>query len=299
MVRPLIVNAALTGMVPRRPDVPDVPVTPDQIVADGEACFAAGARILHLHARDDDQEPEWRREAYAEIVAELRRRCAGVVLCVTTSGRRVSDLAKRADVLDLDGDSRPDMASLTLGSLNFRDQASVNPPDVIVALLRRMRERGIRPELEVFDSGMVHLAERLLRRGELEEPLWFNLLLGGPNTAPARGRDLVHLVESLPPGSTWAAGGIGVPQLAMNGLAIFMGGHVRTGLEDNPWWDEQRTRTTTNSELVERVVAIAEHAGRPVATPEETRSVVGVSAGGGSDGAVLAAAGGAGRTRAT
>ena len=151
---PLVVNAALTGMVPRRERVPHVPVTAEQIVADAVACVQAGATIVHLHARRPDEEPEWRRDAYGPVIAELRRRCPGLVLCVSPSG------------------------------------ASLNAPQTIVALAERMRDTGIRPELEVFDTGMAALAHQLLDKGVLEPPLYANLLLGAPNTAPATARDL-------------------------------------------------------------------------------------------------------------
>jgi 3-keto-5-aminohexanoate cleavage enzyme len=273
---PLIINAALTGMVPTTTTVPHVPVNAEQIVADAEACVAAGATILHLHAREDDESPAWQRERYAEFLPAIRERCPDVVLCVSTSGRDVGELERRADVLELDGDARPDMASLTLGSLNFRTTASVNAPETIVALATRMRERGIRPELEIFDSGMAYLAHDLLARDVLEPPLYANVLLGGPNSAPATTAALAALTGALPPGTVWAAGGLGAFQLPMNAVAVFTGGHVRTGLEDNPALDAQRQIPATNAALVERVAALAEIAGRPVATAAQTRALLGL-----------------------
>jgi 3-oxoadipate:acetyl-CoA acetyltransferase len=273
---PLIVNAALTGMVGRRARVPHLPVTAEQVVADAEACFRAGATIVHLHARRADEEPEWRREGYGEIVAELRRRCPGLVLCVSTSGRTYGELDKRADVLLLEGDERPDFASLTLGSLNFRDTASVNAPQTIVALADRMRAAGLRPELEVFDTGMAAVAHRLLADGLVEPPLYANLLLGSPNTAPATARDLAFLADALPDGTVWAAAGIGAFQLPMNAIAVFMGGHVRTGLEDSPYLSYATREPATNEQLVQRAVALAEMAGRRVATTAEARAIIGL-----------------------
>jgi uncharacterized protein (DUF849 family) len=268
---PLIVNAALTGMVPRRSEVPAVPVTAEQIVESAVACVDAGASILHLHARDADEAPEWRREAYEVFIPAIREARPDAVICVTTSGRDVAELARRADVLDLEGAARPDMASLTLGSLNFRTTASVNAPDTIVALAERMASRGIRPELEIFDTGMAYLASELLDRGVLQPPLYANLLLGSVNTAPATNRALANLVDALPPGTTWAAGGIGPFQLPMNAMAVFMGGHVRTGLEDNPTYDAARTQPATNEGLVARVAELARIAGRRLAAPAEVR----------------------------
>lgn len=274
---PLIINAALTGMVPRRPGVPHVPVTAHQIVEDAVRCTRAGATILHLHARAEDQSPAWQRDAYARFIPELRERCPDAVLCVTTSGREASELERRADVLELEADAKPDMASLTLGSMNFRTQASLNAPDTILALAERMRDRGILPELEVFDSGMAYLAADLLHRGLLDRPAYVNVLLGGPNTAPATATSLVHLVDVLPGDAVWAAGGFGAFQLPMNGIAILMGGHVRTGLEDNPWMDAAREQPATNEGLVRRVAELARLAGRTVAEARWVRDRLGLA----------------------
>lgn len=198
------------------------------------------------------------------------------MLCGSTSGRDVAQLERRADVLELDGDARPDMASLTLGSLNFRASASVNAPETIVALATRMRERGIRPELEVFDTGMAYLAHELLARELIAAPLYVNLLLGAPNSAPATTAALAGLTAALPAGTVRAAGGLGPFQLPMNAVAVFTGGHVRTGLEDNPALDAERTVPATNPALVRRVVELAGITGRAVATPAQTRALLGL-----------------------
>jgi uncharacterized protein (DUF849 family) len=274
---PAIVNVALTGMTGRRERVPHLPVTAEQIVEDGEACFRAGATVLHVHARDADERPEWRRAAYAELIPELRRRCPGVVICATTSGRDVAEVERRADVLELEGDARPDMASLTLGSLNFHTGPSVNAIATIEALALRMRDRGIVPELEVFDLGMAHLAHRLRRDGLIPAPSHANLMLGFHNGAPADARTLVALVSALPPQTTFAAAGLGAFQPVANALALAMGGHVRTGLEDNPHLDHVSRAPATNAQLVARAVQQAEAIARPVAAPAETRALLGLA----------------------
>ena len=273
---PLIINAAITGMVPRRARVPDLPVTTEQIIEDAKRCFASGATIVHLHARAADESPEWRREAYEAFIPQIRASCPGIVVCVTTSGRTFGELDQRSDVLKLEGDARPDMASLTLGSLNFRDVASVNSPEIIRNLATRMAEAGIRPELEIFDTGMAYLAHALRDDGLLATPMYANLLLGSINTAPARMRDLAHLIDALPAETVWAAAGIGAFQLAMNALAVFAGGHVRTGLEDNPYFDYATRSRADNAQLVLRIAALAATAGRTISTPEETRSALGL-----------------------
>jgi len=283
--QPLIVNVALTGMIARRDRVPHVPVTPEQIVADAQRCFRAGATVVHLHARDADQLPEWRGEAYAEVIVEIRRRCPGIVICATTSGRRVADVERRADVLALEGEARPDMASLTLGSLNFHTGPSVNAIATIEQLASLMAERGIRPELEMFDLGMAHLAHRLLDHRRLAPPVYANLLLGFHNGAPADARTLVALVAALPPGTTWAAAGFGAYQRPANALAVAMGGHVRTGLEDNPYLDHATREPATNEALVESAALLAAAAGRPLADPDEARYILGLQP---ADGAAVA-----------
>lgn len=274
---PLVVNAALTGMTGVREQVPNLPVTDAQIVADAERCVQAGATILHLHARDAQQRPDWRRAAYERLIPQLRERCPGAVLCVTTSGRDVAELERRADVLRLSGDARPDMASLTLGSLNFHSGPSVNAIATVEELAQRMAAAGIRPELELFDLGMAHLAQRLLAKGLLQPPLYANLLLGFPNGAPADARALVALLDALPPQTVWAAGGMGAFQQPANALAVAVGGHVRTGLEDNPHLDARTRTPATNAELVARVARLAEATGRQLATAGETRALLGLS----------------------
>ena len=274
---PVIINAALTGMVPQRDRVPHVPITADEVADDAERCFKAGATIVHLHARDDRGRPDWRRDAYAEMIPEIRRRCPGIVVCATTSGREVADVDRRGDVLGLEGDARPDMASLTLGSLNFHSGVSASSIDAIETLAARMAECGIRPELEIFDLGMAHMAHRLVGRGVIKPPLYANLMLGFPNSSPSDARSLVSLVQALPvEAAAWAAAGFGSFQLTSGALAIAMGGHVRTGLEDNPWLDGAGTIPATNAALVERAVATAASVDRPIATPEEARAVLGL-----------------------
>jgi 3-keto-5-aminohexanoate cleavage enzyme len=272
------VNAAITGMVATRAKVPGVPVTTEQIARDARTVYRLGASVLHLHARQPDERPEWRPEVYAEIVGAVRSACPDAVICVSTSGREHGELERRGAVLGLEGDVKPDMASLTLGSLDFATGPSVNAPDTVAGLAERMLDAGIRPELEVFGSGMAAEAHRLLSRGLVREPLYANVILGAHHTAPATMRELSHLVDSLPAGTVWAAGGIGGFQLKANALAVFGGGHVRTGLEDSTKLRLGDSGTTTNSALVARAIGLAEHAGRPLATPAEARALLGLPA---------------------
>jgi uncharacterized protein (DUF849 family) len=274
--QPLIVNAALTGMVPTKADNPNVPVTPAEIAADAERCRAAGAAIVHLHARDEDGRPTYRAAVYAEIIAAVRERCPDVIVCVSTSGRIFKSVDQRAEVLDLDDELKPELASLTLGSLNFPTGASVNDPATIQALAERMQERAIVPELEIFDLGMVDYATFLIERGFLEPPFYVNVLLGSLGTLSATPLNLATVVSALPEGATWSGAGIGRFQFFVNSLAIAMGGHVRVGLEDNLWLDLHKERPASNIALVDRLVELARASGRAVATPAEARAMIGL-----------------------
>jgi 3-keto-5-aminohexanoate cleavage enzyme len=273
---PLVINAALTGMVPRRRDHPAVPEQPDDIARDAISCIAAGATNIHVHARDTKGEPSVRREIYAEIVRRIRAAAPDVVVCVSTSGRLHRRFEDRSDVLSLDGALKPDLASLTLGSLNFPKQASVNEPQMIQRLADAMRERGIVPELEVFDFGMLDYAHYLIERGVLRPPFVFNLLLGSLGTLAATAQNLALLVSRLPAGAYWQAAGIGRAQWPMNALGVAMGGHVRTGLEDNLFMDPEKTDPATNLRLVSRVATLALALGRRVATPGDARRLIGL-----------------------
>lgn len=274
----LIINAALTGMVPTKRDDPNVPVTVEEIIADAKRCRDAGASIVHVHARDADGQPTCVKEIYRQIFMGIREACPDLLISGTTSGRVHKEFAQRSQVLELEGRLKPDFASLTLGSMNFPAQASVNEPKMIQDLAATMNQRGIVPELELFDLGMVDYARYLMDRGGLRPPFYANLLLGSLGTLAATPHHLTTMVQSLPPGTTWSAAGIGRSQFFVNSMAITMGGHVRVGLEDNLWFDDERTQLATNAGLVERLVKLAHAAGREIATPDEARGIIGMPA---------------------
>jgi uncharacterized protein (DUF849 family) len=275
---PLIVNLAPTGMVPTKEITPYVPISPQEITDDVGRCAALGATIIHLHARDEQGRPTTRAEYMAPLVEAVRRVDPALVVCVTCSGRFANSLDDRAAVLDLAGSAKPDMASLTLGSNNFVQQASVNAPDTIRGLATRMRERGIKPELEVFEPGMLTFGHYLADKGLLDGPWYVNVLLGNLGTSPATPGALATFLALIPPDAVFAVAGIGRFQTPANLLGIASGGHVRVGIEDNVWWDRARTRLATNAELVERVRRAAALAERPLATPAETRAMLGLPA---------------------
>ncbi len=272
----LIINVALTGMVPTHDDNPHVPLTADEIAADCALCSALGASVFHLHARDSSGGATYRADVYREIIDKVKARCPDIIVCVSTSGRKFKSLAKRSEVLDLEGDVKPDMASLTLGSMNFPRQASMNDPAVIRGLAEKMRDRGITPELEVFDLGMVDYSKFLIGRQVLTAPLYFNLFLGSLGTLSATPFNLATMIQSLPDGASWGAAGIGRFQFFVNSMAITMGGHVRVGLEDNLYMDTEKKVPATNPALVERIVRLAEATGREIATPADARRLIGL-----------------------
>lgn len=273
---PLIINVCLTGMVPTKISTPYVPISVDEIVEDAIRVYDAGARIVHLHARDKDGKPAYEARYYEEMITAIRQERPELVCCVTTSGRNFKGVKERSEALYLSGKAKPDMASLTLGSLNFLSGPSINSLDTVQELAMIMKEQGIKPELEVFDAGMINVAKYLERHGIIGGKKYFNLLLGNINTAPATIGDLAHLSGALPADSIWAAAGLGGFQLPMNVAATVAGGHVRVGIEDAIYYDYGQTKPATNAELVGRIVRIADELQRPIATTNETRAMLGI-----------------------
>lgn len=267
--RPMIITVAMTGAVPDPQRYPALPVTPDAIAEQVLACADAGASAFHLHMRDDEGRPTQARDRFEATIAAIRSERTDLIINVTTSSRVSSDFADRLLPLQLEGELKPDMASLTLGSFNFPTVVSNNPPDQIVALIEVMNERGIRPELELFELGMVSTLHRLRSRGLLADPQVANILLGSEGSSPAFVGDLDMFVHRLPEGSEWAAAGIGRYQRPMTIAAAIMDGNVRVGMEDDPRGDG--SGHWSNVDAVRRAVQAAELAGRAVATPQEAR----------------------------
>ncbi|HVE25641.1 MAG TPA: 3-keto-5-aminohexanoate cleavage protein [Sporichthya sp.] len=263
---------APTGMVPTRADSPHVPLTPEELTRDVRAAASTGLTSVHIHARNSDGAPDWRREAYARFVGAVREVDPEILINVSTSGRDWSELERRADCLALDGDLKPDLASLTLSSLNFVRQASVNPPDVIRGLARLMTERGIVPELEVFDLGMANMVHVLRREGLIPRPAVVNLFLGNIAGAQATLSALGLMVADLPDDAIWSGAGLGDFQPAAHAMSLAAGGGVRVGLEDGLYVDARRETLATNPGLVERAHALGSLLGRRVMTAKEMRA---------------------------
>lgn len=273
---PLIINLAPTGVRPTKAQNPAVPLTHDEIVSDADAGLGLGASMVHLHVRDASGAPVCDAGAMGELIADIRARRPDAVLVASTTGRAGGGLDDRLAPLFLEGERKPDMASLTLSSLNFTNGPSLNSPDTIESLARTMRDQGVRPELEVFDLGMVNMAKVLIRKGLVEPPYYFNILLGNVATAQNSLLHLAVLVNDLPEGSVWSVAGIGNAQPQTIPLGVAVADGVRVGLEDNLWLDEGRARPATNPELVERAARLADASGRGVASPTEVRARLGL-----------------------
>ena len=268
---PLIINVALTGVIPTKTLTKYVPISVDEIIEDAIRVYDAGASIVHIHARDKNGIMTSDARYYEDIIKGIKKECPDLICCATTSGRDSQTVEQRKEVLYLSGDAKPDMASLTLGSLNFLSGTSVNSIDTITELAYTMKEQNIKPELEIFDAGMVNLAKYLERHGVIEGTKYFNILLGNINTAAATIKDLSHIYTSLPQKSVWATAGLGDFQLPMNIASIIAGGNVRVGLEDNIYLDVPKTKL---AKLVQRVKKIAQEIGRDIATPLETKKIL-------------------------
>ena len=273
----LIINFTPNGMIPTKQMTPHVPISPEEIASDTLKAAELGASIVHLHARNPDGTPTQDPQVFADIIRRIRAVNKEIIIGITTSGRDDNTFEGRSAVLELTGDVKPDMGSLTLSSLNFNKSASVNSPQMVQNLAKKMFERGIKPELEVFDIGMINYAHYLIKKGILKPPFYMNLLLGNIACAQA---DLINaglMLRELPKECTWAFAGIGDEQLNMNSLALIWGGGIRVGLEDNIFYDNPiRSQLATNTQLVQRIVTLAKTFGREIATPREVRAKLGL-----------------------
>jgi uncharacterized protein (DUF849 family) len=276
----LIVDFTPTGMIPTKSLTPHVPVSVTEIIEDIHRTWEVGITKVHLHARSPQNEnPTYEKEIYAEIIEGIRKFAPELVVCVSLSGRTHLKFEERSDALDLEGSLKPDMGSLTLSSLNFNKIASINTPDMIQALAGKMQKLGIVAELEAFDAGMINYAKYLIKKGLLKPPYYFNLLLGNIACAQA---DILHagiMIRDLPENSFWSLAGIGDDQLKMNSVSIAIGGGVRVGLEDNIWFDTERTILASNVDLVKRIHVLASANCRKIMSSGEFRQLMNLEKG--------------------
>lgn len=259
-------------MVPQKSDTPHIPISPQEIAEQVSLVSEIGITSVHLHARNDDGSPAWESRNFEKTIELIKNSNPELIICITTSGRTVSEFEKRSAVLDISGDLKPDMASLTPASMNFAKSASVNSPDMVTRLAQKMLEKGIKPEFEIFDTGMINYAKYLISKKIAEPPFVFNILLGGIATAQSELLELGLMVERLPENSVWLGAGIGSAQLPANVMSLAAGGGIRVGLEDNIYLDSGNNRLATNVELIQRIVDIGASMGKSVMSPQEFRN---------------------------
>lgn len=272
-----ILNFTPTGLIPTKEMTPHVPLSPEEIAEQVLEVAELGVNMVHLHAREFETGlSTYKKEIYAEIISGIRKGNKDLILCVSTSGRHFFEFEKRSEVLELDGELKPDFGSLTLSSLNFNKQASINEPQMIKGLAQKMLENNIKPEMEAFDLGMINYAKYLISKGFIHPPYYFNLILGNIACAQADILSLGLMIRELPEGAIWSVGGVGDSQLKMNAMSLVAGGGVRIGLEDHIWYDEARTRLATNRELIERILVISSALGRTPYTHKEARKALSV-----------------------
>ena len=268
----LVITVAPTGSVPRKEKTPHVPVTSDEIAECALRCEDAGASVLHIHVRDEDQNPSDDPQRFQEVVDKLSGR-TNLILQISTGGRAGGNLESRIQRLA----SRTEMASLTTGSVNFPNSAYINEPALVEQLAREMLRLGIKPEMECFDISMINNACLLREAGLANDPLHFNFVMGLKGAIPATVENLVHMRSCIPAGTTWTVSAVGASQLIMGAYAILMGGHVRVGLEDNIYY--RKGELASNEQLIGRMVRLAHEMGREVATPDEARKILSLGGG--------------------
>lgn len=269
----LIVTAAITGSRITRETAPYIPITPDEIVQSAIECWRSGVSIVHIHVRDPktglgSQDIE----LFRQVVGPLREK-TDLILCLTTSGipGRNLPIEERLAPLELE----PELGSFDAGSINLGGSVFINTPEFLVEAAQKMKGKGVKPELEIFDLGMIFTCLRMRNEGHLDEPFHFQFVLGTPWGAPATPKSLLHLYEHIPENSTWSVIGIGKGHLPVSMMALVMGGHIRVGMEDNIYY-HRGVLARTNAQFVERIVRIAKEYGREIAAPNEARKILGL-----------------------
>ena len=278
-MKPVVITAALTGVLATREQCPAIPYTPREIAEEAKRSVDAGASIVHIHARTPDGGPDWSVETFREILTEIRAR-TDVIVNFSTGAVGVPAAERIAHIREL----KPDISALNMGSMNYaiysskkkafyHDHVFANPFRDIQFFLEAMNESGVRPELECFDTGHVANTSPLIDMGVLRPPYQFSLIMGVLGGIPGTTRHLQNQVDTLPDGSLWQVIGIGLNQWALAASALAIGGNVRVGLEDNFYIAEGRM-AASNGELVEKAARLAADIGRPTASVDEARKIL-------------------------
>lgn len=260
-MEPLIITVALTGAEVKISDTPYLPVTPEQIAKDAIECYHLGARIAHIHVRDNNGNPSSDINLFKKV-KDLINKEVPMLVQFTTGGAIGMSEEQRSKVLKL----LPDMATLNMGSINFNDDVFINSPPFIQKLALKTKELNIKPEVEIYDFGMLETLVYYVKKGYIEEPVWVDFVLGIKGGAPAEANILINMVNYLKLKGIkfyWSVAAVSKNQLPMNILAIILGGNVRTGLEDNIYY--HKGILATNTELTKRIVRIANEINRPIA----------------------------------
>lgn len=274
MTTPIIITTAITGAIPRKKDNPAVPVTPSEQIESTHEAFEAGSALVHVHVRDENENPSSDIRLFAQVKEGVEKHCPGMIIQLSTGGRG-REPAERGAMLSLS----PDMASLATGSVNFPSQIYENPPEFIESLALSMLENNVKPEIEVFDAAMLYNAVNLAKRQLIRTPLHVQFVMGIPGAIPVRRKLLEFLIaelNELMPEATWSAMGTGRNQFEVNKWSLELGGHTRTGLEDNIMAGKGKL-ASSNAELVNLVVDVAGDYDRRPATPTEARQLLGLS----------------------
>jgi len=283
MSEAVVITAALTGVLATREQCPAIPYTPVEIAEEAKRAAEAGASIVHIHARNPEGGPEWRVETFAEILSEVRARTK-VIVNFSTGAIGIPPEQRIAHIRDL----RPEIGALNMGSMNYaiysakkkafyHDHVFANPFKDIQFFLEAMNSAGVRPELECFDTGHIANTAPLIDMGVLKPPYQFSLIMGVLGGIPGTTRHLTNQVDTLPPESHWQVIGIGLNQWALVAAAITMGGNARVGLEDN-FYVEEGKMAKSNGELVQKAARLVHDLGRDVATVDEARKILCLSA---------------------
>lgn len=267
----LIITAAITGSRIPRSRTPYIPITPEEITRSAIECWEAGAAVVHIHVRNPKTGIGTQdMELFRQVIEPLREK-TDLVLCLTTSGIPGRNLPteERLQVLDF----KPELASLDAGSINLGGSIFVNTPEFLEEAAQRMGEKGVKPELEIFDVGMIVTCLRMRNQGFFDDPLHFQFVLGTPWGSPGTPRSLFHMCEMIPEDATWSVIGVGRAHLPMSMMALVMGGHIRVGMEDNIYYRRDQL-VRRNAQFVERITRIAGEYGREIASPDETREIL-------------------------
>ncbi len=266
----LIITAAISGAEVTKEHNPNVPYTVEEVGREAESAYKAGASIIHLHVRNDDGTPTQDKARFKACMDEIKKRCPDVIIQPSTGGAVGMSDEERLQPTELG----PEMATLDCGTVNFGgDEIFINTENTIKNFGRILMERGVKPEIEVFDKGMIDYAIKFQKQGFIKKPMHFDFVLGVQISASAR--DLAFMVDSIPEGSTWTVAGMGRHQIPMAMIGMAMGGNVRVGFEDNVYISKG-VLAKSNGELVEKVVRIAAELGREIATPDEAREILGL-----------------------